>query len=767
VCVLLAVLAFLALRNPVTAVGTSAPVAAGERAEGKCKEPISVLALSKRNVELTAVALGDVAVGKFRAVDHPEVIQILRQSANDVLAMDYIICLSIERGTLKKEDASQIDYWYRFWTFVATNPTPQQLLEWQGQNKLPTRTDATASIADLTTPDFDPDSSDEGTLRLSTLQGGSFRVLNTGAQEFQIWLQDFPVHRFVTTPEMMNQSSLKPHATVSVRLIPVPGPYQFDDSSFILATDIRIGQSRVNLHSKRVEIKYERSEKLRREILEVGKAAQRAAIREVSQRATIGQRLLPISLASAAGEDLRHRIVTAVAAEIAPLVEGDPFDADIWTALVLENFNWPDVAAIAYEKALEKHASARSQVLEVRLWLNQYLSTDLDRNPTEAERLARLIEGAMKSDSGSLSTRGSISAMATVRPSSLLTHPSLSGFSRKMAEELKRVPQLAALGLSVMADLAFVDGDTRAACTTYHQASRGGPTVSLSLRGLSACSKGEADRGFADPLGRLESETRLASVRRRILALARNRNETIMLSPRSEKGSADALEMNWPRLQGTRPAVFQLGDSADLCGGALSDPDVLLRYYLPSEPTVLEGSCKDRPHAVRTYSLGYQAIGLFGRSFEDLIKFVRRCGSECRIEAVRWTSGGVTLRGANSSKSMVDLLAILWVATCQKHRIDPHVCSSGFIHPSSLAYLADQGFRFEYITERNFAGAAAIDGVEPSSESLTSRRYPWMLELRALVGSVHSPPVLDTFPAYARSDYALQDSQGNQVRFRR
>jgi hypothetical protein len=471
---LLALLAWFVFRDrsaaPASTVQSGLPQKVDE--SSKCRIPPSLLNSGKRNVELAALALGDVSVGKFEAADEPATFEILRSSSRDSLATDYLVCIATERGEVEKGNHAQIAYLRNFWAFMQTGPTADQLSAWQRGNTLPPASTKPEPSTLLKTPDFKPDAADVGTFEVRSIRGAVFRVVNTGNEPFRIWVRQFPNDAFLLVPDLQLPHAVSPAGAVSLRVIPIPSQDLFQKFEFAIASDLANVQG-ADRYEKRVKLSVTRSMEIQQELKGLNEALQAAMIETAEgTAATSWKWMTPFPAAHAAEkDDAVTKMVESTADALRPLLGGDAVAAHLWSALFFESANWPELAEHAFQRATTLRPLGSSY--DARIERARYLATDLRTDAKHAAALAATLrEGVTLQD----------------------VLPKHKGFAEmprdalmRLASRLQRSSIYGGLGSSLSADLAATSGNRYEACKGYLDAAKIAMTPSIAYRGAAIC----------------------------------------------------------------------------------------------------------------------------------------------------------------------------------------------------------------------------------------------------------------------------------------
>lgn len=743
----------------VTASGLVADSAATEPTASRsveCREPAALVTVSERNVELAAVALGEVTLGSFNATEKPEVFQLLSETVRDAGAIEFYICDAIRREHIQKGNSAQIDYIRRLLHFVAAKPTPDQLAKWQAQNPMPPPLHEDLGAAGFQTPDFQPDERSVGTLSLKSIKGETFRIINSGQNTFTVWAKDFPADRFFLAPELKNPLPIAPSSALTLRIIPHIDAELFSESKFELHTNITAVPAETGNFSKGVIVSVTDAPAMRQELIELARAAQKA-IEQVARNDKSKARLNFISHAVASeGSDLV--LIASIANAIMPLVRNDATTADIWTAFLLENFNWPGIAAIAYARARQRHPAFQGPSVYVRLLRANYLSSDLS-NPDRAASLAATIEEHIGSDQ-------TFERFSEVTAQSLLMDKQLLKSTESLARILASHRSYAALGASLEGDIAATNDNLEEACRMYHQAAYGSVTVSLAVRGAEVCPINGGSNLFVSELLRLPRLNTFSSQHRALAELVASRPDTILVSDDTQLSFVEHLERHWPDVPNTQPVNFRETERAFSCeDGSPLGPDIRIGYFHLGESSQ---ACRSASRAVRAFSLGYEAIGLMDGTQEEFLETFRSCVSRFRCTGLGMSDSYFRKSIRKTiPEQLIELVTRDLEGRCVAVRGPDHLYDCKELAASFLTMHVALGRRPRlailrpHDEDRDQMAYAAIDGIPPTKDAVESGRYPWTIEVKVLVrmDRASTVPALATFPYFAGSRYARMNEQ--------
>jgi hypothetical protein len=101
-----------------------------------CTVPMQLATEKKNEIDLTIAKVGEIGMGG-RLTREQRVINLLSDAATNQLVMNYILCRNIAVGILDKNDRALTRYFIRRLEFVATQPTPDQVMAWEKSNPEP------------------------------------------------------------------------------------------------------------------------------------------------------------------------------------------------------------------------------------------------------------------------------------------------------------------------------------------------------------------------------------------------------------------------------------------------------------------------------------------------------------------------------------------------------------------------------------------------------------------------------------------------------
>lgn len=194
-------------------------------AEACGTRPVGDVGLSESEFDLAGLNIGDVAVGKLKVTNKPQLFQVLSASAKNAQVVDYLICVAGARGEVDKTDARQIDYLRRMLAYLQLNPTPADFERWQANNPFPQKT------GKLEFPDL-KDSEGRKVLSFTDELSLAIRLINSGNAAISVWLEGFPVNVFFASPSTgpweIGPGKSMELTIVFTRAIPTKNSYEFN-----------------------------------------------------------------------------------------------------------------------------------------------------------------------------------------------------------------------------------------------------------------------------------------------------------------------------------------------------------------------------------------------------------------------------------------------------------------------------------------------------------------------------------------------------------
>jgi len=98
--------------------------------------------INNNEVELAGLNVGDFALGKIDFKAKPELRELMTKAASDLTLVQYLKCVAVARGEIDKDSLEQKDHIENKFYFMRSNPTPEQILQWQRDNPFPGKTDS-------------------------------------------------------------------------------------------------------------------------------------------------------------------------------------------------------------------------------------------------------------------------------------------------------------------------------------------------------------------------------------------------------------------------------------------------------------------------------------------------------------------------------------------------------------------------------------------------------------------------------------------------
>lgn len=86
------------------------------------------------DISVASASYSKLVLGKIDVKTDPGVIDLVGKASREATVRDYLRCLAVARDKFTLEQASYTD---RFNAFMATNPTPDQFIQWQKENPFP------------------------------------------------------------------------------------------------------------------------------------------------------------------------------------------------------------------------------------------------------------------------------------------------------------------------------------------------------------------------------------------------------------------------------------------------------------------------------------------------------------------------------------------------------------------------------------------------------------------------------------------------------
>ena len=102
-----------------------------------CTIPPTVVALNKQGLNIEAISIMDVAVGKVDYRSTPELQVLLEKHSSNSMVAEYLSCGAIARGEVDKNNPEQVYHLKKFLHFMGTGPKPDEVSNWHRENPLP------------------------------------------------------------------------------------------------------------------------------------------------------------------------------------------------------------------------------------------------------------------------------------------------------------------------------------------------------------------------------------------------------------------------------------------------------------------------------------------------------------------------------------------------------------------------------------------------------------------------------------------------------
>ena len=110
------------------------PITSSSQDSGCTAPPADVFTQTGIDLEFAQSTFGKVVTGDLSVTTNPEVVSLASQAASDERMRTYLRCLAIKEQGYTQEQAAFLDLQA---AFLATNPTPEQLMQWQQENPFP------------------------------------------------------------------------------------------------------------------------------------------------------------------------------------------------------------------------------------------------------------------------------------------------------------------------------------------------------------------------------------------------------------------------------------------------------------------------------------------------------------------------------------------------------------------------------------------------------------------------------------------------------
>lgn len=801
----LALAALFFRQNIVKIIGNqSQPPLATANIEGHtCDRPASLAALSKRDLDVTAISLGKITVGSFHGHEQPQIFKLLSDSANDDLVIAYLVCEAAERGEIRKDSVAQADYLRLFWAYMRTKPTADQLSEWMDKHKMPLDTLAPTPES-FNTPDFEPAEPDPAynvSFVMPQVQVNQFRIMNLGAVPFQFWAERFPVNVFFTEPELVDAIPAQPKVMKRIRIFALATPEAMTGGEFDLMTDIpqptstaQSGQSPLRekeTYGRTVHLSYADTQAFRNCLENLSRAAQQELLRAVQSGAIHKnqaslRRANYFGIAAAnAGPSSDGRmataetdvLVSAVSRAVLPYVDNDEGVAAYYAAVLFDNFNWPELSAAAYARLLKSDSLLTGSVTRLRSSRAVYLDGEI-ATEDQRHRVARLAV-TVDDESQAAKTYEIMDGASHWRVASLLTTRSMRADSESLAQALQASPKTRALGESLLGDLYSVSQEQTIACDHYQQAAQVRMTPSLASRGIYTCVDSGRAKNMYDALESLLKEDPTHWVTNKLFApivdyVHDAKRSAILIEGWNVSRWLATLQAHWKQVPGTLPAQFAISLSAESFCSSQGVMTTDVKFDLVPVSSMNESLCSaDNTGQVATYLIGYQVAGLQFTGHSDkppdqLFVYLLRQLATSDLSYPQQTGPQMSIEWARS------LTFRYRNAICgEPQRNDLHATFSRDLCIRRLAAVflfklfRPHGFDIVEVspTEPDLSRFSPIEGRSLNAENVGSGAYPWLLAVRASVKSsqIEYNDAIGTFRYFLASRYAREDGDGHSA----
>lgn len=102
-----------------------------------CDGPPQVGVLNKQELTLAGAKFREFSLGQIDYKSQPDLVELMTKIASNLLLVNYLICDSLRRGDIDQNDPVQVDHIRRFWAFMVSDPSPEQVSLWQKENPFP------------------------------------------------------------------------------------------------------------------------------------------------------------------------------------------------------------------------------------------------------------------------------------------------------------------------------------------------------------------------------------------------------------------------------------------------------------------------------------------------------------------------------------------------------------------------------------------------------------------------------------------------------
>ncbi len=99
--------------------------------------PAQAAVLNKQRLNMVGANFFKFSIGQVDYNSQPELVELMTETARNQLLVNYLICESERRKEIDRNNSEQVDYVRRFWGFMISNPTPDQIMKWQEQHPFP------------------------------------------------------------------------------------------------------------------------------------------------------------------------------------------------------------------------------------------------------------------------------------------------------------------------------------------------------------------------------------------------------------------------------------------------------------------------------------------------------------------------------------------------------------------------------------------------------------------------------------------------------
>jgi hypothetical protein len=455
------------------------PQRTAEISAGDCVRPEFATGLSDRELELAAVSISSVSVGRFHASGKERVVKLLTDAASDNLIVEYLTCVAIRRGDIEKGNSDQIDYLRRFWSFMQSKPSPEQVEVWQRHNTMPpSKSPRPEGVLETTGIET---TSNGGVLRITQTSGQDFGIINAGDQPFLFWLDNFPSNEVGLSPDGANAISVEPGKTVTFRASVLwASQVVRRRRQFSVETNLPDGTGHVR-RNVTIEVDRRRFEsELKKLAVAVAQDLTGTRLDGATKKGDLPRLLASLTAIPTAGaapldaprRDAQRYLLTRTRLLVARTLDlHSDFEINVATGAFFEAVNWPELAAQVFadiptdqRMLLPRGLIPRTSLLEA--------SPNAYRTPMDALATAYG------------STEESVSSLQTYKASMFQTPFTLMNRSLAfaLADWLMAFPDTASLGHGLKGDLLAAQGDYQSALASYNAAISPHNTNSLVLR---------------------------------------------------------------------------------------------------------------------------------------------------------------------------------------------------------------------------------------------------------------------------------------------